>query len=220
MAIFTGGVSALYSPSDDVVQLTQSNFQQQVVNSEEVWVVEFFAPWCGHCRNFEPEYNKLPGIIGKRVHIARIDGSKNQQFMGKYQVKGFPTVLLFDTQDKDQPLTYEGERTAEAVSTWLKTQNINEEKREMLELTKTNYIKECGRNIVCLIFILNKKSEKSKLKFLEEVMNENMNKPFRFFYSERMPQFESELMIEDRSCPKLVSVWDSLNSYRIYNGEL
>ena len=90
----------------------------------------------------------------------------------------------------------------------------------MLELTKTNYIKECGRNIVCLIFILNKKSEKSKLKFLEEIMNENMNKPFRFFYSERMPQFESELMIEDRSCPKLVSVWDSLNSYRIYNGEL
>ena len=49
--------------------------------------------------------------------------------MGKYGVKGFPTVLLFDTQDKDQPTTYEGERTAEAVSEWLKAQSINEEKR-------------------------------------------------------------------------------------------
>jgi len=51
-------------------------------------------------------------MIGKRVHISRIDGSKNQQFMGKYQVKGFPTVLLFDTESKDEPITYSGQRTA------------------------------------------------------------------------------------------------------------
>ena len=51
-------------------------------------------------------------------------------------------------------------------------------------------------------------------------MNENMDRPFRFLYSERLPGFESELMIEDRECPKLVSVWDSINSYRIYNGQI
>jgi hypothetical protein len=50
--------------------------------------------------------------MGKRVHISRIDGSKNQQHMGKYQVKGFPTVLLFDTNSKDEPVPYNGERTA------------------------------------------------------------------------------------------------------------
>lgn len=54
----------------------------------------------------------MPGIIGKRVHIARIDGTKNQQYMGKYQIKGFPTVLLFDTENKDHPIPYNGERTA------------------------------------------------------------------------------------------------------------
>lgn len=140
--------------------------------------------------------------------------------MGKYQVKGFPTVLLFDTENKEKPIPYNGERTAEAVSDWLKNQNINEEKRELLELTKANYDQNCNRNIVCLIFILNNKREKTKLKFLEEVMEEQAQKPFRFFYSERLPVFESELMIEDRDTPKLVSVWDSLNSYRIYNGEI
>ena len=128
--------------------------------------------------------------------------------------------MPFDTENKDQPITYNGERTAQAVSDWLKTQNINEEKRELLELNKANYNKECNRNIVCLIFILNKRSEKNKLKFLEDIMNENMDRPFRFFYSERLPQFESDLMIDDRDCPKLVSVWDSLNSYRIYNGQV
>ena len=45
--------------------------------------------------------------------------------MGKYSVKGFPTVLLFDTENKDEPVTYNGERTAQAVADWLKTQNIN-----------------------------------------------------------------------------------------------
>lgn len=101
---------------------------------------------------------------------------------------------------------------------WLKGQNINEEKKEVYELTPNNYNQECNRNIICFIFIVNKKSDKSKLKFLEDLIEEQSTKPFRFFISERLPQFESELMIDDRECPKMVSVWDSLNSYRIYNG--
>lgn len=54
---------------------------------------------------------------------------------------------------------------------------------------------------------------------MEEVMEEEKGKPLRFFYSKRLPYLEQSLMIEDRSTPKLVSVWDSLNSYKIYNGK-
>jgi hypothetical protein len=43
-------VSADYSSKDDVVELTASNFQKLVVSSSEPWVVEFYAPWCGHCK--------------------------------------------------------------------------------------------------------------------------------------------------------------------------
>jgi hypothetical protein len=90
----------------------------------------------------------------------------------------------------------------------------------LLELTKANYIQECSKNIVCLIFILNKKSDKSKLTFLKDTIVEQANRPIRFFYSERLDRLENDLMINDRDCPKMVSVWDSINSYRIYNGEL
>jgi hypothetical protein len=138
--------------------------------------------------------------------------------MGKYGVKGFPTVFLFDTEGKAEPIPYSGERTAEAVTEWLKTQNINEEKRELLELTRANYNNECNKNIVCLIFILDSKSDKSKLGFLKDTIVEQANRPVRFFYSERLLTFESDLMIDDRDCPKMVTVWDSINSYRIYNG--
>ena len=63
-----------------------------------------------------------------------------------------------------------------------------------------------------------RKGDKSKLSFLKDVMEEQAERPFRFFYSERLPRWEEQLMIADRDCPKMVSVWDSINSYRIYNG--
>ena len=51
-------------------------------------------------------------------------------------------------------------------------------------------------------------------------MEENKGKPLRFFYSQRLMKFEQTLMIEDRSTPKLVSIWDSLNSYKMYNSAI
>jgi protein disulfide-isomerase A6 len=41
---------------DNVVVLTQSNFESVVMNSKDIWMVEFYAPWCGHCKSLEPEY--------------------------------------------------------------------------------------------------------------------------------------------------------------------
>lgn len=40
---------------DDVIELTDSNFDKLVLQSDDVWLVEFFAPWCGHCKNLAPE---------------------------------------------------------------------------------------------------------------------------------------------------------------------
>ena len=50
-------------------------------------------------------------------------------------------------------------------------------------------------------------------------MEDQNGKPLRFFYTARLNQFESRLMIEDRQTPTLVSIWDSINSYKIYNGQ-
>lgn len=53
----------MYDSSDDVVELTDSNFDRQVVNSDGIWVVEFFAPWCGHCQQLGPEYKKAANAL-------------------------------------------------------------------------------------------------------------------------------------------------------------
>lgn len=50
---------ALYPSKSDVIELTPDNFDKLVVQGDEVWIVEFFAPWCGHCKNLVPEYTKV-----------------------------------------------------------------------------------------------------------------------------------------------------------------
>merc|ERR1712230_166737 len=56
----------LYDSNPEVVDLTSSNFQSKVMNSEEVWLVEFYAPWCGHCKALAPDWVKAAKAL-KRV---------------------------------------------------------------------------------------------------------------------------------------------------------
>lgn len=52
------GSNALYDSSSDVIDLNPSNFEKLVLNSDDLWIVEFYAPWCGHCVNLVPTYKK------------------------------------------------------------------------------------------------------------------------------------------------------------------
>ena len=56
----------LYPPSSDVIDLNPNNFQRYVIQSEEIWIVEFYAPWCGHCKSLVPEYQKAAKALKVR----------------------------------------------------------------------------------------------------------------------------------------------------------
>ena len=57
--------------SDDVVELTDSNFEKLVMKSEDMWLVEFFAPWCGHCKNLEPHWKKAAKQLKGKVKLGK-----------------------------------------------------------------------------------------------------------------------------------------------------
>lgn len=70
--LFFTGTYALYDAHSDVVELTPNNFERLVTKSDEVWIVEFFAPWCGHCKNLVPEYSKAARALKvKKYFIFR-----------------------------------------------------------------------------------------------------------------------------------------------------
>jgi len=59
--------TGLYTSTDDVVQLTSANFDQ-VMKSDELWLIEFYAPWCGHCKSLAPEWKKAAKALKVRYN--------------------------------------------------------------------------------------------------------------------------------------------------------
>ncbi|CAG9117976.1 unnamed protein product [Plutella xylostella] len=110
LLLCVAGTLALYSPSDDVIDLTPSNFDKLVTNSDDIWLIEFYAPWCGHCKNLAPEYKKAATALKGIVKVGAVDSDQHKGFGSQYGVKGFPTIKIF-TGSKNT--AYQGQRTAE-----------------------------------------------------------------------------------------------------------
>ena len=86
--------SALYTRKDAVVELTPDNFDQRVKDSDGVWIVEFYAPWCGHCKNLAPEYKKAAKALSGIVGVGAVDCDVHKSICGQYGVRGFPTIKV------------------------------------------------------------------------------------------------------------------------------
>ena len=97
----------MYSKKDDVVELTEANFQSKVLNSDDIWIVEFYAPWCGHCKNLVPEYKKAASALKGIAKVGAVDMTQHQSVGQPYNVQGFPTLKIFGA-DKKKPTDFNG----------------------------------------------------------------------------------------------------------------
>ena len=76
--------SALYAEGGDVVLLRADNFDEMVVKDDAYWMVEFFAPWCGHCQQLAPEYEKAAKELkaGERAKLGAVDCDVEKDLCG------------------------------------------------------------------------------------------------------------------------------------------
>lgn len=138
--------AALYSKNGDVQILHSKNFQKTIKDSDQLTLVEFFAPWCGHCKNLAPIYNKLATSLKDMVNVAAIDCDEesNKSVCGQYGIQGFPTIKVmrpktnkaggrsFSVED------YSGQRTVKAIAEHVtsimpsKVRKINDEMLQAL----------------------------------------------------------------------------------------
>ncbi|KAI5610948.1 protein disulfide-isomerase A6 precursor [Silurus asotus] len=107
-------VHGLYSASDDVVELTPSNFNREVLQSDSLWLVEFYAPWCGHCQSLTPEWKKAATALKGVVKVGAVDADQHKSLGGQYGVRGFPTIKIFGG-NKNKPEDYQGGRSSQAI---------------------------------------------------------------------------------------------------------
>jgi thioredoxin 1 len=72
-----------------------SNSFENIIKSEKPVLIDFFATWCGPCKMLAPVLKEVKDSLGERITILKIDVDKNQQLSSKYQVRGVPTMILF-----------------------------------------------------------------------------------------------------------------------------
>lgn len=72
--------------SKDVVELTDSNFDDLVLNGNDMWLVEFFAPWCGHCKNLAPHWAQAATELKGKVKVGAVDATVNTIVANRFQV--------------------------------------------------------------------------------------------------------------------------------------
>jgi len=118
--------------ASDVIDLSTSNFQQ-VLNSEIPFFVEFFAPWCGHCKQLAPIWEKVATGLKGVVPVGKVDCTVHQDLCSKYDVKGYPTIKLFSAKGKNVD-DYQQARDARTIMAYATSKLEN----HVMKMTKSN----------------------------------------------------------------------------------
>lgn len=122
--VFFGLISVVlgkteYKEENNVASLTKDNFDA-VIDEHEAVLVEFFAPWCGHCKALKPEYEKA-ALKAKtefpNVLLAMVDATVETELATAHGVSGYPTLKF---RKNGKWIDYTGDRKADAIVAWIK----------------------------------------------------------------------------------------------------
>lgn len=116
--------SAAVAPEDSkVVKLTEDNFDE-FVSSHPLVLAEFFAPWCGHCKNLGPQYVAAADKLSDdEIPLVQVDCTQDRDLCAKFEIKGYPTMKVFHGSSEDYS-DYLGERKSESIISYMVKQSL------------------------------------------------------------------------------------------------
>ncbi len=85
--------------SDNIVQISDSSFDADVLQAEGPVLVDFWAEWCGPCKMIAPVLEELASEYGEKLKICKMDVDANPETAPKYGIRGIPTLILFNNGD-------------------------------------------------------------------------------------------------------------------------
>jgi protein disulfide-isomerase A1 len=109
--------------SQSVVVLTNDNFESALSGKHAL--VEFYAPWCGHCKRLLPEFEKAAERVGNNALLGKVDCTVEKNLASKFTIQGYPTIYWF--VNGVQKEEYDGNRSAEDIQNWINARIANPE---------------------------------------------------------------------------------------------
>ena len=105
-----------------VTVVVGKNYEDIVLDDKKDVLIEFYAPWCGHCKALAPKYETLASLYADsefkdKVVIAKVDATANDV---PDDIQGFPTIKLYPAGAKSEPVSYSGSRTVEDLVKFVK----------------------------------------------------------------------------------------------------
>ncbi|BCR92343.1 protein disulfide isomerase PDI1 [Aspergillus chevalieri] len=104
-----------------VTVVVARSYKDIVLDDEKDVLIEYYAPWCGHCKALAPKYDELASLyadgLSSKVTIAKIDATANDV---PEPITGFPTIKLFPAGAKDSPVEYLGTRSVDDLANFVK----------------------------------------------------------------------------------------------------
>ncbi len=97
--------------------ITDASFESDVLNAGKPVVLDFWAEWCGPCRQIGPALEELSTELGEDVVIAKINIDENPETPGRYGVRGIPTMMIF--KDGELKATKVGAAPKSAIGGWI-----------------------------------------------------------------------------------------------------
>jgi protein disulfide-isomerase A1 len=212
-------LSFVYADIDesDVLVLNNDNFDE-TIKQHPLILVEFYAPWCGHCKHLAPEYAKAATALKGTVPLAKVDADaeQNRPLAGRFGIRGFPTIKFFR---HGNPVDYQSERSAEAIIKYIKKQ-ASPSIRELKSVDDVNNFNNEERVAVVGFFENTNSEEYTAFQTVAEELREN------YIFGAVVGQSDVNKEFEVTSVPNLVlfkkfdekknvldTTWDSLAAF-------
>ncbi|XP_036158904.1 protein disulfide-isomerase A2 isoform X2 [Myotis myotis] len=110
-------------PEEDGILVLSHRTLGRALQEHPALLVEFYAPWCGHCKALAPEYIKAAALLAAesaKTRLAKVDGPSEPELTKEFAVTEYPTLMFFRDGNRTNPEEYTGPREAEGIAEWLR----------------------------------------------------------------------------------------------------
>lgn len=203
-----------YTEEENVLVLTTANFEAALSEFENI-LVEFYAPWCGHCKQLAPQYAAAATQLrdsNSNVRLAKVDATVESELATKFGIRGYPTLKFFK---KGKESEYKGGRDTAGIITWI-NKKIGPAATELKTVEELNEHKKSADVVVVGYFSsadsLNAKS------FLESAAE--IEVPFGIVYKDSAKDVFDELKPEHEEGAVLFKNFDEKRNEKSVEGSL